>query len=92
MASSELQYCTMVVLLMLSCASLSGSSAKELPPAAFIFGDSLVDAGNNNYLKTIVKSNFHPYGLNFEGHVPTGRFTDGLLVTDYICKHLSITF
>ena len=59
---------------------------KNILPALVIFGDSTVDAGNNNYMPTIVKSNFPPYGMNFEGHVPSGRFTDGLLVTDYICK------
>lgn len=57
----------------------------KLVPALVIFGDSTVDAGNNNYLTTIVKSDFRPYGMSFAGHVPTGRFTDGLLVTDYIC-------
>lgn len=61
-------------------------SLKGVVPALVIFGDSTVDAGNNNNMPTIVKSNFPPYGLNFAGHVPTGRFTDGLLVTDYVCK------
>lgn len=61
-------------------------ATKLIFPALVIFGDSTVDAGNNNYMETIVKSDFSPYGLNFEGGVPTGRFTDGLLTTDYICK------
>jgi len=57
-----------------------------LVPALVVFGDSTVDAGNNNYLPTPVKSNFPPYGMNFEGGKPTGRFTDGLLATDIMCK------
>lgn len=79
-------------------ASASGSgfgsskaySDPRLVPALVVFGDSTVDAGNNNYLATIIKSDFRPYGMNFQGHVPTGRFTDGLLVTDYICKSLAL--
>ncbi|KAG0591693.1 hypothetical protein M758_1G226100 [Ceratodon purpureus] len=67
-----------------------GELNKDIIPAFVIFGDSTVDAGNNNYMATIVKSNFRPYGINFEGHVPTGRFTDGLLVTDYISQKLGI--
>lgn len=62
------------------------SSDAILVPALVVFGDSTVDCGNNNYLKTIVKSNFMPYGIDFPNGQPTGRFCDGLLVTDYICK------
>lgn len=62
-------------------------SDPRLVPALVIFGDSTVDAGNNNYLATIIKSDFKPYGMSYAGQVPTGRFTDGLLVTDYVCKY-----
>lgn len=65
-------------------------SLKGVVPALVIFGDSTVDAGNNNNMPTIVKSNFPPYGLNFAGHVPTGRFTDGLLVTDYVSQKIGL--
>ena len=61
-------------------------ATKLFIPALVILGDSTVDAGNNNYLTTIVKSDFVPYGMNFEGGVPTGRFTNGMLSTDYVCK------
>jgi len=53
-------------------------------PAAFVFGDSTVDPGNNNYVNTIFRSNFPPYGLDFPHQTPTGRFTDGRLTTDFI--------
>lgn len=56
---------------------------QPLVPALFIFGDSVVDAGNNNNLKTIIKSNFPPYGRDFQNHMPTGRFCNGKLSTDY---------
>ncbi|KAK7846085.1 gdsl esterase/lipase [Quercus suber] len=43
--------------------------------ASFIFGDSLVDAGNNNYLSTLSKANIQPNGIDFKasGGNPTGR-------------------
>ena len=52
--------------------------------AVFVFGDSTVDPGNNNYLPTIARGNFPPYGKDFENHVPTGRFSNGRLVPDFV--------
>lgn len=49
-----------------------------------MFGDSTVDSGNNNYIVTPFKANFPPYGIDFVNHVPTGRFTNGRLVTDFV--------
>ncbi|PWA78751.1 SGNH hydrolase-type esterase domain-containing protein [Artemisia annua] len=34
-------------------------------PCYFIFGDALVDSGNNNRLATIGKANYQPYGIDF---------------------------
>jgi hypothetical protein len=52
----------------------------------FIFGDSLFDAGNNNYLRSAVgRANFWPYGETFFKH-PTGRFSDGRIIPDFIGK------
>ncbi|KAL6574049.1 hypothetical protein OROHE_001591 [Orobanche hederae] len=59
-------------------------------PALFIFGDSTVDSGNNNYIKTIARSNFPPYGKDFPNHIPTGRFTNGKLVTDFLASYAGI--
>ncbi|CAK7349757.1 unnamed protein product [Dovyalis caffra] len=50
-------------------------------PCYFIFGDSLVDSGNNNNLETKAKVNYPPYGIDFPGG-PTGRFTNGKTVAD----------
>ncbi|MCL7042219.1 hypothetical protein MKW94_006862 [Papaver nudicaule] len=60
------------------------SDAKKVP-RFFIFGDSLVDVGNNNYLGTIAKSNVEPYGIDFtpSGGKPTGRFCNGKTVLDF---------
>ncbi|KAL5700098.1 hypothetical protein ACHQM5_025591 [Ranunculus cassubicifolius] len=59
-------------------------------PAIIVFGDSTVDAGNNNYVKTIAKSNFYPYGRDFNGGQPTGRFCNGRLVTDFLSEAFGI--
>jgi len=55
-------------------------------PAFYVIGDSLVDSGNNNHLTTMVKSNFPPYGSDFEGGKATGRFSNGKTIADYIGK------
>ncbi|KAL5991157.1 hypothetical protein ACLOJK_012063 [Asimina triloba] len=49
----------------------------------FIFGDSLVDPGNNNNLITLLKANYYPNGIDFPAGV-TGRFCNGATVTDHL--------
>ncbi|MBA0686442.1 hypothetical protein Goari_014044 [Gossypium aridum] len=53
-------------------------------PAIIVFGDSSVDSGNNNYIPTVARSNFQPYGRDFNGGRPTGRFSNGKITTDFI--------
>ncbi|KAM7468276.1 hypothetical protein LguiB_015838 [Lonicera macranthoides] len=53
----------------------------------FVFGDSYSDTGNDN--KTEVYSWSVPYGITFPGN-PTGRFSDGRVLTDFIAKFLGI--
>ncbi|CAI0551033.1 unnamed protein product [Linum tenue] len=55
-------------------------------PAVIVFGDSSVDAGNNNVISTLLKSNFQPYGRDFDGGRPTGRFSNGKIPPDYISQ------
>ena len=58
--------------------------------AFFVFGDSLFDAGNNKYINTTdQRANFWPYGETFFGH-PTGRFSDGRLIPDFIGKNYAV--
>lgn len=68
---------------LLTALIFSVANAQPLAPAMFIFGDSVVDAGNNNHLYTIVKANFPPYGRDFINHQPTGRFCNGKLASDF---------
>ncbi|XP_057442196.1 GDSL esterase/lipase At2g30310-like [Lotus japonicus] len=55
-----------------------------------VFGDSTVDTGNNNFIKTLAKGNHFPYGMDFPGHVPTGRFSNGKLAIDFIASTLNL--
>ncbi|KAJ9563433.1 hypothetical protein OSB04_008593 [Centaurea solstitialis] len=52
-------------------------------PCYFIFGDSLVDNGNNNNLRTMAKANYPPYGIDFPEGV-SGRFTNNRTLADII--------
>ena len=59
--------------------------------ALFIFGDSLFDAGNNDYINTTSDNlaNYGPYGETFFNY-PTGRYSNGRLIPDFIGKMLLI--
>ena len=52
-------------------------------PCLFIFGDSLVDNGNNNGILTLARANYMPYGLDFPQGA-TGRFTNGRTFVDIL--------
>ena len=54
--------------------------------AFFVFGDSLVDSGNNDYLLTSARADSPPYGIDYPTHRPTGRFSNGLNIPDIISK------
>jgi hypothetical protein len=56
----------------------------ETIPAVLMFGDSIVDTGNNNKIKSIVKCNFPPYGREFKEGIPTGRFSNGKVPSDFL--------
>lgn len=53
----------------------------------FVFGDSYVDTGNLR--KADVSSWKEPYGITFPGK-PTGRFSDGRVLTDYLASFVGI--
>ncbi|CAH2053684.1 unnamed protein product [Thlaspi arvense] len=59
-------------------------------PALIVFGDSIMDTGNNNDIPTLLKANFLPYGRDFPDSIPTGRFSDGRVPSDIIAEKLGI--
>ncbi|XP_076929079.1 GDSL esterase/lipase At5g33370-like [Bidens hawaiensis] len=54
--------------------------------AFFVFGDSLVDNGNNNYLATTARADNVPYGVDYPTGRPTGRFSNGYNIPDLISQ------
>ncbi|KAG8390826.1 hypothetical protein BUALT_Bualt01G0123900 [Buddleja alternifolia] len=56
--------------------------------AFFVFGDSLVDSGNNNYLATTARADAPPYGIDFPNRRATGRFSNGLNIPDLISESI----
>ncbi|XP_031278356.1 GDSL esterase/lipase At4g28780-like [Pistacia vera] len=62
----------------------------EAARAFFVFGDSLVDSGNNNHLATTARADYPPYGIDFPTHTPTGRFSNGLNLPDVISESIGI--
>ncbi|XP_062205521.1 GDSL esterase/lipase At5g33370-like [Phragmites australis] len=74
--------------LAMALAVLLLAPATECARAFFIFGDSLVDSGNNNYLMTTARADAPPYGIDYPTHRATGRFSNGLNIPDIISEHL----
>ncbi|XP_028051800.1 GDSL esterase/lipase 2-like isoform X3 [Camellia sinensis] len=78
----------------LTCAGGEDSSSSSSSSALFIFGDSTVDPGNNNYIETVPenRANHKPYGQNgfFQQSPPTGRFSDGRVIVDFIAEYAKL--
>ncbi|KAL9392298.1 hypothetical protein Peur_016218 [Populus x canadensis] len=64
-----------------------GARAQQVP-GYFIFGDSLVDNGNNNQLSSLARADYLPYGIDFRPPRPTGRFSNGRTTVDVIAEQL----
>ncbi|KAL3735765.1 hypothetical protein ACJRO7_024832 [Eucalyptus globulus] len=75
----------MVVAVVVGLAAGQRARRTELVPAMFIFGDSLIDNGNNNNLPSFAKANYFPYGIDFN-RGPTGRFCNGYTMVDEIAE------
>ncbi|KAH6793300.1 GDSL-motif lipase 5 [Perilla frutescens var. hirtella] len=83
--------------LIISHKGCCGKQRPQTPPpppttaALFVFGDSIFDPGNNNYINTTTldQANFLPYGESYFAH-PTGRFSDGRLISDFIAEHAKL--
>lgn len=79
-----------LTVLLLVVSSNKTKGAVKLPPnisvpAVLVFGDSIMDTGNNNNnLITSARSNFPPYGQDFKGGIPTGRFCNGKVPSDIL--------
>ena len=64
----------------------AGGGVLQPPPAMYVFGDSTLDVGNNNYLPgmNVPRANMPYYGVDFPAGIPTGRFSNGRNTADFI--------
>ncbi|XP_068342121.1 GDSL esterase/lipase At5g33370-like [Pyrus communis] len=68
---------------------LAACAGRQAEARAFlVFGDSLVDSGNNDYLATTARADSYPYGIDYPTRRPTGRFSNGLNIPDLISQHI----
>ncbi|CAL5194949.1 unnamed protein product [Lathyrus oleraceus] len=72
-----------IILILAFTTSFKGTEAQR---AFFVFGDSLVDNGNNNYLATTARADAYPYGIDYPTRQPTGRFSNGRNIPDFISE------
>ncbi|KAM7269676.1 hypothetical protein ACFE04_025173 [Oxalis oulophora] len=86
--ATSFEFCRYFVLVSLVLAGGCNAQEKNKPRAFFVFGDSLVDNGNNNYLATPARADSPPYGIDYPLHRPTGRFSNGLTIPDLISEHI----
>ncbi|GMJ11254.1 CUTIN SYNTHASE2 [Hibiscus trionum] len=68
--------------------AISTTQVEAAARAFFVFGDSLVDNGNNNYLATTARADSPPYGIDTPSRRPTGRFSNGKNIPDFISDAL----
>ncbi|KAH7434800.1 hypothetical protein KP509_06G035000 [Ceratopteris richardii] len=60
-------------------------------PAMFVFGDSLSDTGNGALTGNLLfkRTTNRPYGETVPGQ-PSGRFSDGLLLVDFLARQIGL--
>ncbi|KAF3622424.1 hypothetical protein FXO38_06654 [Capsicum annuum] len=89
MGANNKQALTLLLMSFAICLN-NAQDSTTLVPAIIIFGDSAADVGNNDYILTLFKANYPPYGRDIVTHQPTGRFCNGKLVTDMTESPLDI--
>ncbi|XP_076895499.1 GDSL esterase/lipase At5g55050-like [Bidens hawaiensis] len=74
------------------CVLLFGARGLCEPvPGMYVFGDSLVDVGNNNYLPlSLAKANLPHNGVDFPTGKATGRFSNGRNAADFLAEKVGL--
>ncbi|XP_071703853.1 GDSL esterase/lipase At5g55050-like [Rutidosis leptorrhynchoides] len=75
--------CVCVLLVFGTC----GTMCESVVPGFYVFGDSLVDNGNNNYLTmSLAKADFPHNGIDYPTGEATGRFSNGKNAADFLAE------
>ncbi|KAF0887592.1 hypothetical protein E2562_002310 [Oryza meyeriana var. granulata] len=82
-----------VVVVVAAAASTAGEIGRQMVPAMYVFGDSLVDVGNNDFLPPPApRAPEPPCGIDLPTEVAGGggggRFTNGFNLADIIAQHV----
>ncbi|XP_027162919.1 GDSL esterase/lipase 1-like [Coffea eugenioides] len=99
LANSCIQLCLIAVFVVLASLTIPSDcfhhddQYPKTIAGLFVFGDSLIDPGNNNYINTSrdAQANFPPYGVSFFKY-PSGRFCDGRVIPDFIAEYAKLPF
>uniref|UniRef100_A0A1D1ZGL7 GDSL esterase/lipase At5g55050 n=1 Tax=Anthurium amnicola TaxID=1678845 RepID=A0A1D1ZGL7_9ARAE len=71
--------------------SFHAGSSGQMVPAMYVFGDSLVDVGNNHHLPlSLLKADFPHNGVDYPGRKATGRFSNGKNTADFLAEKLGL--
>ncbi|KAG9156766.1 hypothetical protein Leryth_027328 [Lithospermum erythrorhizon] len=90
-SSQKVSFVFILQLLVIYFGLTIAENITKVPEAIYVFGDSLVDVGNNNYIKlSILKANFPHNGIDYPGRKPTGRFNNGKNAADFLAEKLGL--
>ncbi|CAL0321660.1 unnamed protein product [Lupinus luteus] len=81
-------FATLAIIILVAAFGAIVPRAEARQRAFFVFGDSLVDSGNNNFLATSARADAPPYGIDYPTRRPTGRFSNGYNIPDLISQKL----
>ncbi|XP_050226784.1 GDSL esterase/lipase At5g37690 [Mercurialis annua] len=83
---------TLVCALIFVAGKLTSVADNAASTVTYVFGDSLTEVGNNNFLQySLARSDYPWYGVDFSGGQATGRFTNGRTIGDIISEKLGIS-
>ncbi|CAM0906618.1 unnamed protein product [Alopecurus aequalis] len=90
MGASIVASCSLGFVALMAASFLVSVAVAASVPAVYVFGDSLADVGNNNYLLTLLKADFPHNGMDYPGRKATGRFSNGKNSADFLADKLGL--
>ncbi|XP_024527524.1 GDSL esterase/lipase 6 [Selaginella moellendorffii] len=80
-----------LAIVLVACISISQAASTNPPvQGLFVFGDSALDGGQNTYIPgSKIVSAIPPYGKTYFSK-PTGRWTDGRTIADFLAQALGL--